>query len=118
MEPMKRIPAGGTWDHLLEEIVNLITVKVAETSEAPLNDLHSQWLCNKAMKRASSSYVITNCFNLNHHYRSTVWGYVDTLNAYLKTVDWLQGANNKEALIVKGVGDICTACPSGPAPLA
>jgi hypothetical protein len=67
MEPAKRIAASGTWDHLLEEIVNLIAIKVAETSEAPLDDLHSLWLCNKAMKRASSSCGVANCFNLNHH---------------------------------------------------
>jgi hypothetical protein len=118
MEPAKRIAMDGTWDHLLEEIVNLIAIKVAETSEAPLDDLHSLWLCNKAMKRASSSCAVANCFNLNHHYRSTVWGDADTLDAYLKIIYWLQGVNNREALVVKGVGDICTACPGGPALLA
>jgi hypothetical protein len=38
---VKRIAASGTWDRLPEEIVSLITVKVVETSEAPLEDLHS-----------------------------------------------------------------------------
>jgi hypothetical protein len=33
--------AGGTWDSLPEEVVSIITVKVAETLEDPLEDLHS-----------------------------------------------------------------------------
>jgi hypothetical protein len=55
-------------DRLPEEIVSLIAVKVAETLEAPLEDLHTLRLCNKAMKRASSSHGITNRFNLKHRY--------------------------------------------------
>jgi hypothetical protein len=31
MEPAKRMAADGTWDRLLEEIVSLIAIKVAET---------------------------------------------------------------------------------------
>jgi hypothetical protein len=55
-------------DRLPEEIVSLIAVKVAETLEAPLEDLHTLRLCNKAMKRASSSHAVTNRFNLEHRY--------------------------------------------------
>jgi hypothetical protein len=68
MEPAKRIAACGTWDRLQEKIISLITVKVAKTLEAPLEDLRSLRLCNKAMKRAFSSCTITNHFNLKHHY--------------------------------------------------
>jgi hypothetical protein len=68
MEPVKRVAAGGTWDHLPKEIISMITVKVAETSEAPLEDLHSLRLCNKAMKRTCSSHAVTNRFNLENHY--------------------------------------------------
>jgi hypothetical protein len=68
MEPAKRMVADGAWDRLPEEIVSLIAVKVTETSEAPLEDLCSLWLCNKATKRASSSHVVGNRFNLEHHY--------------------------------------------------
>jgi hypothetical protein len=53
MEPAKWMAAGGTWDHLLEEVISLIAVKVAETSEDPLKDLRSLRLCNKATKRAT-----------------------------------------------------------------
>jgi hypothetical protein len=77
--------AGGTWDRLPKEIISLIAIKVAETSEAPLKDLRSLRLCNKATKRASSSYVVANCFNLEHHYRSTDWN----SDEYIQTVDWL-----------------------------
>jgi hypothetical protein len=41
MEPMKRMVVSGAWDRLPEEIVSLITIKVAKTSEAPLEDLRS-----------------------------------------------------------------------------
>jgi hypothetical protein len=68
MEPAKRKAASGAWDRLLEEI---ITVKVAETLEASFEDLRSLRLCNKVMKRASSSQVVANRFNLEHHYQST-----------------------------------------------
>jgi hypothetical protein len=68
MEPVKRMDAGGAWDRLPEEIVSLITVNVAETSEAPLKDLRSLRLCNKVTKRASSSYIIASRFNLENHY--------------------------------------------------
>jgi hypothetical protein len=37
----------------------------------------------------------------------------DVLDAYLQTVDWLQGTNNGGALFVKGMGDICTGQPGG-----
>jgi hypothetical protein len=40
MEPMKRVDAGGAWDRLPEEIISMVTIKVAETSERPLKDLH------------------------------------------------------------------------------
>jgi hypothetical protein len=113
MEPTKRMTIGGAWDRLPEEIVSLIAVKVDETSEAPLEDLRSLWLCNKATKRASSSRDVANPFNLEHHYQSMVWEGADTLNAYLQTVDWLQGANNEGSLFVKGMGDICTSRLSG-----
>jgi hypothetical protein len=55
MESVKRVVVGGTLDHLLEEIVSIITAKVVESSEAPLKDLRSLRLCNKAMKRACSA---------------------------------------------------------------
>jgi hypothetical protein len=111
MEPTRRMAADGAWDHLPEEIASLI----AETSEAPLEDLRSLRLCNKAMKRASSSRAITNRFNLKHHYQSMVWEDADALNTYLQTIDWLQGANNGGALFVKGMDDICTGWPGGAA---
>jgi hypothetical protein len=41
MEPVQRMVVSGAWDRLLEEIVSLIAVKVPETLEAPLEDLHS-----------------------------------------------------------------------------
>jgi hypothetical protein len=118
IEHVKRIAASGTWDRLPEEIVSLITVKVVETSEAPLEDLHSMRLCNKVMKRASLSRVIANRFNLEHHYQSMVWEGADALDAYLQTVDWLQGMNNGGALFMKGMADICTGQPGGAALLA
>jgi hypothetical protein len=85
MEPAKRKATGGTWDRLPEEIISLIIIKVAETSEAPLEDLRSLRLCNKVMKRASSSHAIANRFNLEHHYQSTDWNPEE----YLQTIDWL-----------------------------
>jgi hypothetical protein len=115
MEPAKRIAACSAWDHLLEEIISLIAIKVVETSEAPLEDLHSLRLCNKTTKRASSSRAIANRFNLEHHNQSTIWRDTDTLNAYLQTIDWLQGANNRGALFIKGMGGICTCCPGATA---
>jgi hypothetical protein len=42
-----------------------------------------------------------------------VWGERHRLNAYLQTINWLQGANNTESLFVKGMGDICIGHPSG-----
>jgi hypothetical protein len=68
MEPAKRMAASGACDHLPEEVVSLITVKVAETLEDPLKDLRSLRLCNKATKRVTSSHAVTNCFNLEQHY--------------------------------------------------
>jgi hypothetical protein len=106
MEHAKRMAVDGAWDLLLEQIISLIVIKEAETSEDPLKDLCSLWLCNKATKRASSSCAITNRFNLEHHYQSMDREGVDVLNTYLQTVDWLQGANNRGALFVKGMGDI------------
>jgi hypothetical protein len=106
MEPAKRVTVGDAWDRLPKEIVSMITVKVDETSEAPLKDLCTLRLCNKVMKRACSSRTIANRFNLENHYQSMVWGDGDTLDAYLQTVDWLQSVNNGEALLVKGMGDM------------
>jgi hypothetical protein len=88
---------GGTWDCLPEEIVSLIAIKVAKTLEAPFEDHHSLWLCNKAMKRAFSSHAIINRFNLEHHYQTMNWD-VD----YLQTIDMLQGVNNGGALSSRG----------------
>jgi hypothetical protein len=113
MEPANRVVAGGAWDRLVEEIISMIAVKVAETSEAPLEDLRSLRLCNKVTKRACSSCAITNRFNLENHYHSRSWGDGGMLDAYLQTVDWLQGANNREPLFIKGMDDICTGHPSG-----
>jgi hypothetical protein len=85
MKPTKRKAASGAWDHRPEEIVSLIAVKVVETSEAPLQDLRSLRLCNKATKRASSSYAVANRFNLERHYQSMDWNSYE----YIQTVDWL-----------------------------
>jgi hypothetical protein len=109
---------GSAWDRLPEEIVSLIVVKVVETLEDPLKDLRSLRLRNKATKRASLSRVVANRFNLKHHYQSMYGEGADVLDAYLQTVDWLQGANNGGALFVKGMGDICTGRPGGAALLA
>jgi N-acetyl-beta-hexosaminidase len=114
MEPTKRKAASGPWDRIPEEIISLIIIKVVETSEAPLEDLHSLRLCNKETKRASSSHAIANHFNLEHHYPSTDWNPEE----YLQTIDWLQGANNGQALFVKRLADLCTARPSGASLLA
>jgi hypothetical protein len=76
------------------------------------------WLCNKVMKRASLSCIIANRFNLEHHYQSMVWEGADTLDAYLQTIDWLQGTNNGGALFMKGMADICMGRPGGAALLA
>jgi hypothetical protein len=87
MEHVNRMAVGGAWDRLPEEIVSLITVKVAETLEDLLEDLHSLRLCNKVTKRATLSRAVANCLNLKHHYQSMVWGSADKLNAYLQTID-------------------------------
>jgi hypothetical protein len=87
MELAKRMAASGASNRHPEEIISLIAVKVAETWEAPLEDLHSPRLCNKAMKRVSSSRAIANRFNLEHHYQSMVWEGANTLDAYLQTID-------------------------------
>jgi hypothetical protein len=42
-------------------------------------------------------------------------GGADVLNAYLQTIDWLQGVNNGGALFIKGMVDICMGRPSGAA---
>jgi hypothetical protein len=112
MEHAKRMAAGGAWDRLPEEIVSLITIKVAETSEDPLQDLRSLQLCNKATKRVSSSRVVANHFNLDHHFTNRVWG-EDDMYKYYQTVDWLQVANNGRALFVNEMSDICTSQPDG-----
>jgi hypothetical protein len=112
MEPEKRMAAGGARDHLPEEIISLIAVKVAKTLEDPLQDLHSLWLCNKATKRASSSRVIANRFNLEHHFTNMVWG-EDNMYEYYQTVDWLQVANNGRALFINGMSNICMGRPGG-----
>jgi hypothetical protein len=49
MEPAKRMVVIGAWDRLLEEIVSLIAVKVADTLEDLLEDLCSLRMCNMAM---------------------------------------------------------------------
>jgi hypothetical protein len=108
MEPAKGMAAGGAWDRLPKEFLSLITIKVGKTSEDLLEDICSLLLCNRAMKRETSSHAITNPFNLDHHYQSKVWVSVDALNRYLQTVDLSQGVNNGEALFVKGMADICT----------
>jgi hypothetical protein len=117
MEPAKRMAADGAWDHLPEEIISLITVKVAETLEDPLQDLRSLWLCIKATKRESSSRVVTNCFNLEYHFTNRVWG-EENMYEYYQTVDWLQVANNGRALFINGMSDICTGRPDVAALLA
>jgi hypothetical protein len=108
MESSKRVASSGAWDRLPEEFISMITVKVAKTSEALLEEFRSLRLCNKAMKRAWLSHGVANRFNLEHHYQSMIWGDVDTCAAYLQTVDWLFGASNKQALFVKGMGNLCT----------
>jgi hypothetical protein len=109
----KRVASSGVWGHLPEEVVALIASKVAETSEAPLEDIRSLCLCNKATKRVSSSRNVANRFNLKHHYQAMVWGDTHTHAMYLQTVDWLLDANNGQALFVKGIGNICTGRPGG-----
>jgi hypothetical protein len=105
--------ALGAWDRLPEEVVSIITIKVAKILEAPLKDICTRRLCNKEMKRACSSRVVANRFNLENHYQSMVWGERHWLDADLQTVDWLQGTNNAEALFVKGMDGICTGHPGG-----
>jgi hypothetical protein len=114
LELAKRKAAGGAWDCLSEEIMSLIAVKVVETLEAPLEDLHSLRLCNKVTKRVSSSNTVANRFNLKHDYQSTDWN----SDEYIQTIDWLQGVNNGQALFFKGIADIYTARPGGAALLA
>jgi hypothetical protein len=111
MEPTKRVDAGGAWDRLPEEIISMVTIKVAETSEKPLKDLHGLWWCNMAMKRASSSRDIANRFNLEHHYQLIVSGDADTLDTYLHTIDWLQGANNEKSSSSRGWATYAWAVP-------
>jgi hypothetical protein len=111
MESLKRF--DGIWDRLPKEVVSLIASMVVETSEAPLEDLHNLHLCNKATKRASSSCGIPNCFNLEHHYQSRVWGDTHTRILYHQTVDWLLDVSNRQARFVKGMGNLCTSRPSG-----
>jgi hypothetical protein len=113
MESSKRVASSGAWDRLPEEFISMITVKVAKTSEALLEEFRSLRLCNKAMKRASLSHGVANRFNLEHHYQSMIWGDVDTCAAYLQTVNWLFGASNRQALFVKGMGNLCTGRPGG-----
>jgi hypothetical protein len=86
MKSAKRVVVGA-WDHLPEEVVSMITVNIAKSLEAPLEDLCSMLLCNKATKRVCSSHVVANHFNLENHYQSTVWGERHRLDAYLQTVD-------------------------------
>jgi hypothetical protein len=117
MEPAKRMDVGGAWNRLPEEIVSLITVKVAKTSEDPLQDLRSLWLCNKATKGASSSCVIANRFNLEHHFMNRVWG-EDDMYEYYQTLDWLQGVNNIRALFINVMSNICMGRPGSAALLA
>jgi hypothetical protein len=107
--------AGSAWDHLPKEIVSLITVKVSETSEGPLKDL-----CSGQQKDEGG--------NLEPHHRQSLQpratlpiqglGGADVLNAYLQTVDWLQGVNNGVALFIKGMADICMGRPGGVALLS
>jgi hypothetical protein len=107
MEPAKRMAVGGAWDRLPEEIVSLITIKVAETLEDLLQYLRSLLLCNKVTKRVSSSRSVANHFNLEHHFMNRVWG-EDDMYKYYQTMDWLQVANNGRALFINGMSDICT----------
>jgi hypothetical protein len=72
MESAKRVVAGGAWDRLPKEIIPMITINVAESTEAPLEDLCSLRLCSKVTKRACSSLIVANHFNLEKHYQSTV----------------------------------------------
>jgi hypothetical protein len=72
----------GAWDRLLEEIVSLIAVKVADTLEDLLEDLCSLRMCNKAMQRATLSRAVANHFNLEHHYKSKDWEGVLTHSAH------------------------------------
>jgi hypothetical protein len=117
MEPTKRMAAGGTWDCFPKEIVSLMAIKMAETSEDPLQNLRSLRLCNKVTKRASSSRVVANCFNLEHHFPNRVWG-EDDMYEYYQTVDWLQVANNGRDLFINGMSYICTGQPGGATLLA
>jgi hypothetical protein len=117
MEPAKRMAAGGAWDRLPEEIVSLITIKVAETLEDLLQYLCRLLLCNKVTKRVSSSRTIANRFNLEHHFMNRVWG-EDDMYEYYQNMDWLQVVNNGRALFINGMSDICTGWPGGATLLA
>jgi hypothetical protein len=74
MEPVKRMATSGACDRLPEEVVSLVAIKVPEISEDPVEDLHTMRLCNKAMKRATSSRAVTNHIKLENHYQSKVLG--------------------------------------------
>jgi hypothetical protein len=56
--------------------------------------------------------------DLEHHYQSMDGEGADMLDAYLQTVDWLQGANNRGALFIKGMDDRCIGRPGGASLLA
>jgi hypothetical protein len=116
MEHAKRMATSDAWDCLPEEIVSLITVKVAETLEAPLEDLHNPRPCNKVTKRASSSHPspIASTSSITTRLQFGGGG-ANALNAYLQIVDRLQSVNNRGALFVKRVGDICMGRPGGAA---
>jgi hypothetical protein len=57
MESVKRVDVGA-WDRLPEEVVSMIVVKVAESSEAPFEDLCSLRMFNMATKRVCSSHTV------------------------------------------------------------
>jgi hypothetical protein len=104
MEPAKRMAISNDLDHL-PEVISLIIVKVADTSEDQLEDFHS-W---RGWPRAAPSPIASTTSITT----SPRLGGADAVNAYLQIIDWLQGANNGGPLFIMGMADICMGRPYG-----
>jgi hypothetical protein len=112
MEHAKKIDSCGTWDHVPEQIISLITVKVAQTSDTSLKDIQSA-----AVQQGDEEGDLEPHRHQPLQPRVALplhsWGDADTLDAYLNTIDWLQCLKNGGALFIKGMGSICIGFPSG-----
>jgi hypothetical protein len=107
MDSSKRVASGGICDRLPEEVISLIASKVVETSEAPLEDLHSLRLCNqRGHRRAMALPTISTS-------RTTTRLWFGECAAYLQTIDWLLGVSNGQALFINGMCHLCTGRPGG-----